>query len=219
MQNDMYKGKQKALHLIRELRIAEEPPVQHVRLAQEVQREHALKTIQGEVIAKTLDFISKEVLRVSEQRKISALVAHANKMRRIREAEESGRRQAEDVVRKKKDQQFKMEMQVHRNTAHRFLEDIVDDAIEAVATTEADEKARKMLPAEVNVVPGSGLEKDEVEVLSLVSQFLLPQVTHKLDLRTRIVRDRRHADVAHKATKAMFAEVGRIARDNWVNTR
>lgn len=218
MQNDMFKGKQKALHLIRELRIAEEPPIQHVRMAQEVLRENAFNTIQGEVIAKTLDFLSKEVLRVSEQRKISALVEHANKMRRVREAEESGRRQAEDVVRKKKDQQFRMEMQVHRNTSHRFLEDIFSAAIGVVSERKAEQKAKETVVPTTKVVPDSGLEEDEVEVLALVQEFLLPEVDRQLDDRTKIVQERRHATVAHKATNAMFAEVGRIAKNNWVKS-
>ena len=66
----------------------------------------ALDSLQGEVMSNALDFIAKEVVRVSEERKIASLVAQATRVRRIREAEESGRRQAEDILRRKREQHF-----------------------------------------------------------------------------------------------------------------
>jgi hypothetical protein len=216
MQNDMYKGKQKALHLIRELRIAEEPPVQRIRLKSEELEKCVKDTIAGEVISNALDFISKEVLRVSEERKISTMVEHANKMRRIREAEETGRRQMEDAVRRKKEQQFAMAMSVHRLTSFRFLEDLFDDALEAVAEDQANHESSNMVEPTTKVVPGSGLSEDEAVVQDLISSFLLPEVERKNDQRTQTVRNRRHVDTAYRATNAMLDEVGQIARNNWM---
>lgn len=216
MQNDMYQGKQKALHLIRELRIAEEPPIQHVRLQKEILMDNAIATVQGEVVANTLDFITKELLRVNEQRKISAMVDHANKLRRVREAEESGRRQAEDIVRKKKDQHFKMCMAVHVETAHRFLDDIMDSAVEAYADQIADVQAWQVQVPDTKELAESGQSADEALVQTLVSNFLIPEVDRKIDQRTQIIKDRRHADVAHKAANLMLEEVGRVSKNSWM---
>jgi hypothetical protein len=219
MQNDMYKGKQKALHLIRELRISEEPPVQVVKPQKEILMENAVSTIQGEVIANVLDFITKELVRVSEQRAISAMVDHANTKRRVREAEESGRRQAEDVVRKKKAQHFKMAMEVHTLTAQRVLDEILDNAVEAVADRTAEQKARMKRPKSARRMKGSGLSGNEAIVQNLISNFLLPEVDRKIDRRTQIVKDRRHADVAHKTTQLCLEEVARVSKNNWVQEK
>lgn len=144
------------------------------------------------------------------------MVGHANKLRRVREAEESGRRQAEDIVRKKKDQHFKMCMDVHNETAHRFLDDIMDTAVEMYADEIADREAWEVEVPATKVLPESGLSADEALVQTLVSDFLIPEVDRKLDQRTQIIKDRRHADVAHKATNLLFQEVGRVSKDNWM---
>lgn len=69
----MYAGKQAMRHLIRELRISEDPPAEQQADRNEA-TDQALDSIQGEVVSSALDFISKEVVRVSEERKIAALV-------------------------------------------------------------------------------------------------------------------------------------------------
>ncbi|KAJ1551277.1 Cilia- and flagella-associated protein 91, partial [Nowakowskiella sp. JEL0078] len=45
--------------------------------------------IQGEYVGKTLDYLSKELLRLREERRIAAMVKLAERTRRMREAEES----------------------------------------------------------------------------------------------------------------------------------
>jgi hypothetical protein len=78
----MYEGKQKSLTLIRELRLEETasptstaPTTSAPTTAQQQQQlDVGLDTLQGEVLSDALDFISKEIVRVSEERKIAALV-------------------------------------------------------------------------------------------------------------------------------------------------
>ena len=53
------------------------------------------EAMQSSIISKTLDNISKELVRLKEERKIAAMVRLAEDVRRQREAQESGRRQAE----------------------------------------------------------------------------------------------------------------------------
>jgi hypothetical protein len=99
-QNMMFEGKEKRLDLIAELRATEE-----WKAASEFQEDKALienyqervidgtaEALQAEVISKTLDNLSKELVRLKQERKIAAMVRIAEDMRRKREAEESGRR-------------------------------------------------------------------------------------------------------------------------------
>ena len=46
--------------------------------------------VQAEYVGKTLDFLSKELLRLREERRISAMVRLAERTRKMREAEETG---------------------------------------------------------------------------------------------------------------------------------
>jgi hypothetical protein len=48
--------------------------------------------IQAEYVGKHLDFLTKELVRLREERRIAAMVRYAERTRRLREAEESGKR-------------------------------------------------------------------------------------------------------------------------------
>lgn len=63
--------------------------------------------LSGEVIGDTLDFLSKELVRLQEERRIHAFMLLAERDRRLREAEESGRRQVEERRRREEDEIFR----------------------------------------------------------------------------------------------------------------
>jgi hypothetical protein len=94
----MFAGKQHTKQLIKELRIAgvlthitvssfsfiiliisyhigviEDPPTE-AAVDEEAASRHAHDSIQGEVVSNALDFISKEIVRVAEERKVAKLV-------------------------------------------------------------------------------------------------------------------------------------------------
>jgi hypothetical protein len=52
----------------------------------------AAEALQADVISKTLDTLSKELVRFKQERRIAAMVRLAEDVRRRREAEESGKR-------------------------------------------------------------------------------------------------------------------------------
>lgn len=66
-----------------------------------------MATVEGRALANMLDFLSKELVRLQEERKIHALVMLAERQRRMREAEESGRRQLEESRREEEDEIFR----------------------------------------------------------------------------------------------------------------
>lgn len=71
------------------------------------QIESCIAGLSGGVIVDMLDFLSKELVRLQEERRIHAFTLLAERDRRIREAEESGRRQIEERRRREEDETFK----------------------------------------------------------------------------------------------------------------
>lgn len=59
------------------------------------------------MLADMFDFLSKELVRLQEERRIHAFALLAERQRRMREAEESGRRQLEERRLREEDQIFK----------------------------------------------------------------------------------------------------------------
>jgi len=103
-QNMMFEGKEKRLELIQELRACENyakvsDTTDQDKLILQNYKERLLdgvtEAIQSSVISQTMDNLSKELVRLKQERKIANMVSIAEDVRRQREAEESGRRQAE----------------------------------------------------------------------------------------------------------------------------
>lgn len=96
----MFEGKEKRLDLITELRLTEEWREQAdmpeerdlIQNYQERVIDGVTEAFQSELIAKTMDTLSKELIRLKNERRIAAMVELAENERRQREAQESGRR-------------------------------------------------------------------------------------------------------------------------------
>ena len=107
----MFEGKEKRLDLIAELRATEEwkaaSDLEEEKVLIENYQERVLdgasEALQAAIIVSTMDHLSKELVRFKQERRIAAMVRLAEDVRRRREAEESGRRQAEQVLRKRED--------------------------------------------------------------------------------------------------------------------
>ena len=66
-----------------------------------------LKGLEGEALSDAADFLTKELVRLKEEKKVDAFVMLAERNRRMREAEESGERQIEERRRRGADEVFK----------------------------------------------------------------------------------------------------------------
>ena len=100
------------------------------------------EAVQCEVIARSLDNLSKELVRLKQERKIAAMVRIAEDVRRRREAEESGRRQAEAILRQREDVLYQELMQVHQGTVDSYLQGIVVNTIDTTSSLQAYEEAK-----------------------------------------------------------------------------
>ena len=172
---------------------------------------HALDTLQGELVCGVLDFVSKEVVRGVSEGAVGALVAQAQLERRHREAEESGRRQAEHLLRTKRQQQLDQTMHDHALTAHRFLAEVVANSV----AKHAAHAALKQSQAQPSPIQAAALavqaaaayaaedapdaESSELVLGDLVASFLLPEVERRKEARKKELQERRFVKLAHEA--------------------
>ncbi|XP_009950081.1 PREDICTED: protein MAATS1-like, partial [Leptosomus discolor] len=217
----MYEGKEKRLELIRELRTthALQEDGQLLLKAEEqmtlaLQQQHDLKMHklssvenhlareEGRALANIFDFLSKELVRLQEERKIHAFVMLAERQRRMREAEESGRRQVEERRRQEEDEIFKQVVKVQQSTIDSYLEDIVLSSMENTAEEQAREEVQRMA-VEINDIAYemesrlTHLQSEEI-VAELVYDFLIPEA-EKMSTREKVRQSqRKHIYAAHQ---------------------
>lgn len=216
-QNLMFEGKEKRLDLINELRAAERfaetaTIVEEKRYVDQI-REKAfdgvLESIQGSVISSTLDQLSKELLRFQQERRIAAMVWLAEKDRRERQAQESGRRQAEERLREREDEMFRQIMGVHQGTVDSYLEEVLTNTVEQAAQSRALTEAR-LKAAKINQVVDTleaSAQEPEVVVRELVHSFNLPHVQHEVIKRRIAVENKRFSQAARGALDMTYKAV------------
>uniref|UniRef100_A0A672U642 Cilia- and flagella-associated protein 91 n=1 Tax=Strigops habroptila TaxID=2489341 RepID=A0A672U642_STRHB len=207
IQNMMFEGKEKQLGLIRELRTTHALQEDgHLLLKAEEQmtlalqqqhdlRMHKLSSVEtqlareeGRVLANIFDFLSKELVRLQEERRIHAFVMLAERQRRMREAEESGRRQVELKQRQDEDEVFRQVVKVHQSTIDSYLEDIILSSMEDTAEEQAREEIQRMA-VEINDIAyemesrRTHLQSEEI-VAEMVYDFLIPEA-EKMSIREK----------------------------------
>jgi hypothetical protein len=138
----MFEGKEKRLDLISELRATEEyknsSDLAEEKNLIEVYQERVLdgvsEAIQSDIISKTMDNLSKELVRLKQERRIAGMVRLAEDVRRKREAEESGRRQAEQILREREDVLYQELMSVHQGSVDSYLQNIFGNTIDKTSS-------------------------------------------------------------------------------------
>uniref|UniRef100_A0A8C2QGN4 Cilia- and flagella-associated protein 91 n=2 Tax=Cricetulus griseus TaxID=10029 RepID=A0A8C2QGN4_CRIGR len=231
VQNMMFEGKEKRLELILELRTSHalqeddklvKKAEKQVTLALQRQRnlheekvsviENHLGDLEGRVLADMFDFLSKELVRLQEERRIHAFAMLAERQRRMREAEESGRRQVEQRRIQQEDQIFMEVIKVHQSTVTSYLEDIILNTEESTAEEQARAEIEKIAD-EINDIAyemenrRTYLQSEEI-VAELVYSFLIPEV--QKDFVKEKVRNaqRKHIlaahDIIHTYTEAVI---------------
>ena len=227
-QNMMFEGKEKRLDLIAELRATEE-----WKKNSETQEEHMLidnyqerimdgvtEAVQASVISKTMDTLSKELVRLKQERKIDAMVRLAENERRKREAEESGKRQAEQVLRDRQDVLYGELMKVHQGSVDTYLQSVIMKTIDNTSSLQAYQEA-KLKVSKINDFLDKVEKKSnkpEVIIKDLVSSFLIPDVERKKVERELQFRERRFLEAARKTIKNAELEAGsRLNTDQGIN--
>ncbi|XP_051471204.1 cilia- and flagella-associated protein 91 [Apus apus] len=221
IQNMMFEGKEKRLELIQELRTTHAlqedgwlllKAEKEMILALQQQRDlkmHKMSSVEkhlareeGRVLANMLDFLSKELVRLQEERKIHAFVMLAERQRRMREAEESGLRQVEERQRQEADELFRQVVKMQQSTIDSYLEDVIRNSMEDTAEEQAREEVQR-LAVEVNNIAYemesrlTRLQSEEI-VAELVYYFLIPEA-EKISIREKVrLAQRKHIYAAHQ---------------------
>eukprot|EP00929_Paragymnodinium_shiwhaense_P007851 TRINITY_DN111766_c0_g1_i1.p1 TRINITY_DN111766_c0_g1~~TRINITY_DN111766_c0_g1_i1.p1 ORF type:complete len:699 (-),score=251.90 TRINITY_DN111766_c0_g1_i1:171-2267(-) len=216
-QNVMFEGKEKRLDLINELRAAERyaataTTVEEKRYIDQLRDkafEGVLESVQGGVVSQTLDQLSKELLRFQQEQKIAVMVKLAERDRQLRQAQESGRRQAEERLREREDEMFRQIMGVHQGTVDSYLEEVLTSTVEQAAQSRALTEAR-LKAAKINQVVDmleAAAQEPEVVVRELVHTFGLPHVQREVVQRRLAVEGRRFSEAAHSVLEETYKRV------------
>jgi len=220
VQNMMFEGKERRAELIFELRESEPDVANDVNAEQEealnkqAERgiqvlEGAMDTLQGEAISATLDFLSKELVRKQDQDRLMGVAADAQAARTKREAEEGGRRQAEENLRAREEQMYRQVMGVHQGTAETYTDDLLAEKTDEVAHQQAIAEVTGNAAAVAPVVNVAGASADEQDgtVRDLVASFLLPEVErHRIQQQIQ-EEEKRFVDAAHKSIQQVADDV------------
>jgi len=213
IQNNMFEGKEKRKELIQELRSThalqekEQAMKRHeekATLALQRQRklhEHkeslvdeGLAELESTSLGDMMDFLTKELVRLQEERRIHAFSMLAERQRRIREAEESGRRQVEIRRRREEDEIFKQTVKTHQITVDTYLENIIVGSIDTTADnqarTEIQEQAKQINNLAYTVEDSRDQLESEEIVADLVHCFLIPEAK-KQTVREKVRRNQR----------------------------
>ncbi|XP_041373414.1 cilia- and flagella-associated protein 91-like [Gigantopelta aegis] len=221
IQNMMFEGKEKRMELIKELRsthalqeaeqLLKKQELQATLALQRQRRLHehkeslvdeALSHVEGCSIGDMVDYLSKELIRLQEERRIHAFSMLAERRRRVREAEESGLRQMEERRQREEDEIFKQVVKVHQTSVDTYLESVIlgslDDTADVQARREIEEMADKINDVAYDVEENrTQLDSEEI-VADLVHCFLLPEVK-KMTVREKVKRSqRKYLLAAHK---------------------
>ncbi|XP_004709885.1 cilia- and flagella-associated protein 91 [Echinops telfairi] len=241
IQNMMFEGKEKRYELIQELRTSHalqeddrllKKAEKQVTLALQRQRnlhehkvllvENHLAGLEGRALADMFDFLSKELIRLQEERRIHAFAMLAERQRRMREAEESGRRQVEQRRLREEDQIFKEVIKIHHSTVTSYLEDIILNTEENTADEQARAEIEKMAEEINNIayeMETHRMQNQSEEIVAeLVYSFLIPEV-QKDSVKEKVRNaQRKHIlaahEVIHEYTEAMLKKsVAKEERD------
>lgn len=181
--------------------------------------------IQGQIISRALDYLSKELVRHGEMKKIEQLMARAEMDRTIREREEMKLRQHEEAVRLREDKEYEQLMSMNDSTISTFIDQMFQETSDRLSNRLALEQGRKQIQStmkevhkrrqeevkqrqlddenEMAVTSGHGSRAhtpstDELEIRDLVASFLLPQVKRS-SIRQRVEHDqRKHILAVHE---------------------
>lgn len=217
-QNMMFEGKEKRLDLIAELRITEE-----WRQAAEMQEEKTIiqnyqervldgvaEGLQAEIISATMENLSKELVRYKQERRIAAMVHLAEQDRRRREAEESGRRQAEQILSQREDFLFSQLMSVHQGRVDNYLQNIITSAVDNASTKQAYDEAILKVQKLNKIIDKMEQKKNKPEVIvkDLMSSFLIPDIQRRKVQRQVMFEQKRFMESARKAVQASVSQAG-----------
>ena len=213
IQNMMYEGKERRLELIHELRVEDTPTKEDLLLQSEAEAEAGLSSVvdavQAELVGNSLDRMSKEFRRYHEEQRIATIVREAERVRRIRESEESGRRQGEMRARAEIEAAYQLVMGVHRASANSFIDEICAVVVAHDAgVTAAQELAVK--ESRIDTLVDKVVERHSsipATASELVHGFVLPEVQRQVGRRLSELEESKYSNASRRA---LFTAIDKV---------
>uniref|UniRef100_A0A8C2BY39 Cilia- and flagella-associated protein 91 n=1 Tax=Cyprinus carpio TaxID=7962 RepID=A0A8C2BY39_CYPCA len=164
------------------------------------QIESYISGLSGGVIVDMLDFLSKDLLRLHEERRIHAFSLLAERNRRIRETEENKYAVISCLC-----FIWHQVVKVHQDTVDMYLEDVILGSINQTADAQAREEIH-CKAEELNNITYSmeemNSQQSEETVAELIYRFLIPEV-QKITVRERVRQSqRRHLQAARSIIRS-----------------
>mmetsp|Transcript_9785 Transcript_9785/g.36514 ORF Transcript_9785/g.36514 Transcript_9785/m.36514 type:complete len:716 (-) Transcript_9785:95-2242(-) len=236
-QNDFFIGKERTYELIKELQEVEKVvrreqdlKGKHPELVREAEEKeeqqlvtNVMENVQAEVLAKALDYLSKELVRQREMDRIMVIKTMAEMERRKREARELGRRQKEEEQRTQQEQIFTEIARTTDDTIDTYLDQIFDETADRLAHRQAlqevynqtkDEADQREAQRELERSAAGGVDAtpqtDDNEIKDLVTSFLIPQVKRSTVQHQVEMEQKKYLKSVHET----FLDVLREVADN-----
>ncbi|XP_030643468.1 cilia- and flagella-associated protein 91 [Chanos chanos] len=199
VQKQMFEGLEKHRNLIQELRtthalqregqeLQESEKAVTLSLQKEAER-HAVKVsvrdsrvaaLSGAMVVDKLDALSLVLVRLQDEEQARVFMAKANRVRHLRVAEESKRRQEEEKKRAEVDEIYRQVVKVHQDTADQYLKEVIEDTVAQTADTQAREEiprlAEKINDDAYAAEKTRNSQQSEEIVEQLVTSILIPGV-------------------------------------------
>ncbi|KAL1461246.1 hypothetical protein WDU94_013163 [Cyamophila willieti] len=128
--------------------------------------------LQGETISAVLDFLSKELIRLQDERNAHAYSLLAERQRELREAIESGKRQKEIERRKEFDEMFKQMVKIKQDSVDNYLESVLLDSVHCTS----EDQAKRFIQEKAKVIDQQAqeafLRRDKIEDEAIIADLL-----------------------------------------------
>ncbi|XP_076391395.1 cilia- and flagella-associated protein 91 [Megachile rotundata] len=157
--------------------------LQYMQNEKSMQEDHlseVLNSLEGMTISAMLDFLSKELVRLEDERRIHAIALLAERERSMREAAEAGRRQLEYNRRREFDEMFRQTMKVNQESVETYLEDIIKEGVEWISDEAAKEYILELCD-KVDCLSKYAQDNttrlaEEEMIANMIYNFILPEV-------------------------------------------
>jgi len=140
---------------------------------EQAQVSELVQSVAGNRLAKLLDFLSSELVRLQDERRCHAFTMMAERKRRLREAKEAGLRQEEERRRREEDEIWREVLKTRQSSVDNFLLKIATEATHNAAAELAEAEVEEL--AEKIDLMDAGMTSME-QASKIVHQFLIPEV-------------------------------------------
>jgi len=147
------------------------------------------------------------LVRKEEKDKLQAFAKKADDERRTREIEESGRRQAEELVRSREDEAYRQIMRMCHSTAKTFVEMLMDQALMKIISDATTGGIRGVIGGAVGEAMGQADANVRNVSKNLVAGLMEPSAEFISQEAEKRKAQERHSLVAHTLVEGVMQDV------------